>query len=205
MSTRESIPENPSTNLAYSLPDVLDPPQLRRIEAVHRGFLYQHLYAVGCLLRLTATGGDVVRVERDEDVEVAMQRDSLYLQIKTRTQPLQRGDVAGALERFKEIRNAHNSGDRTGIPSFRVVSNVPPSAALLDDLSAAIWPADVQIWWPDGPGPKDGHLPPAWPDLSAAIAWCTEAARAVPFAAVAPETLVWKLAARVHFAATGSD
>ncbi len=33
-----------------SMPDVLDAAQLVRIEAVHRGFLYQHLYAVGCLL-----------------------------------------------------------------------------------------------------------------------------------------------------------
>ena len=28
---------------------VLDPAQLKRIESVHKGFLYQHLYAVGCL------------------------------------------------------------------------------------------------------------------------------------------------------------
>jgi len=31
--------------------DVLDQTQLRRIEAVHRGFLFQHLFAVACLLR----------------------------------------------------------------------------------------------------------------------------------------------------------
>lgn len=29
--------------------DVLDPAQLKRIESLHRGFLYQHLYGVGCL------------------------------------------------------------------------------------------------------------------------------------------------------------
>jgi len=29
---------------------VLDPRQLERIQSVHRGFLYQHLYAVACLL-----------------------------------------------------------------------------------------------------------------------------------------------------------
>jgi hypothetical protein len=28
---------------------ILDPSQLVRIESVHRGFLYQHLYTVGCM------------------------------------------------------------------------------------------------------------------------------------------------------------
>ena len=28
----------------------LDPRQLKRIENVHGGFLYQHLYVVGCIL-----------------------------------------------------------------------------------------------------------------------------------------------------------
>lgn len=37
-------------------PDVLDSAQLVRIEAVHRGFLYQHLYAVGCLLLAQKAG-----------------------------------------------------------------------------------------------------------------------------------------------------
>lgn len=195
-----------STNSADPPPDVLDITQLRRIEAVHRGYLYQHLYAVGCLLRLSVAGGYSVSVERDEDVEVALQGGSLYMQIKTRKQELQRSDISSALQRFEEIRRAHVVGDRTGTAHFRIVSNVPPSAALRSDLSSEDWPTDVQIKWPDGPtGPEDDPLPPAWPDLAAAIMWCSEAAGAVPFAAVAPETLVWKLAARVHFAATGSD
>jgi hypothetical protein len=33
----------------------LDPRQLERIQAVHRGFLYQHLYAAACLLGVGAS------------------------------------------------------------------------------------------------------------------------------------------------------
>lgn len=44
--------------------------QLIRIEAVHRGFLYQHLYGAACLLLAGAAGVERVVVERDEDVEV---------------------------------------------------------------------------------------------------------------------------------------
>ena len=53
-----------------STPDVLDVTQLIRIEAVHRGFLYQHLYTVGCLLLAQAAAVDVVMVELDEDIEL---------------------------------------------------------------------------------------------------------------------------------------
>lgn len=49
---------------------VLDPAQLVRIEAVHRGFLFQHLYTVQCLLSAAALSVRSVDVESDEDVEV---------------------------------------------------------------------------------------------------------------------------------------
>ena len=49
---------------------VLDSRQLERIQSVHRGFLYQHLYAAACLLRAGSSDTTVVRVETDEDVEV---------------------------------------------------------------------------------------------------------------------------------------
>jgi hypothetical protein len=145
-------------------------------------------------------------VERDEDVEIALPGGCLYLQIKTRAQALNRGDVEGALKRFEEIRGAHRSGIRRGTSQFQIIANVVPTAALMADLSGPVWPADVKIRWPDSPSCEENDwLPPAWPDLPAAIAWCFESARAVPFAAVSPETLVWKLAARIHFAATGND
>ena len=40
------------------------------IEAVHRGFLYQHLFAVGVLLLPQAHTLQEVTVEGDEDVEL---------------------------------------------------------------------------------------------------------------------------------------
>ncbi|GKT10540.1 SEC-C metal-binding domain-containing protein [Desulforhabdus sp. TSK] len=204
--SRSLISEAPSTDSYEKPSDVLNPAQLRLIEAVHRGFLYQHLYAVGCLLRLANVGGLSVSVERDEDIEIALEGSSLYLQIKTRTEALNRGDIKGALQRFEEIRSTHKSDLRSGTPQFQIIANVPPNASLMADLSTPVWPADVKIRWPDSPAcVGDDWLPPAWPDLPAAIAWCFEAARTVPFAAVSPETLVWKLAARIHFAATGND
>ncbi len=187
-------------------PQVLDQEQLQRIQAVHRGFLYQHLYATGCLLTLMASGGHAVRVERDEDVEVEIEDGTLYFQIKTRKQTLHRADIEGTLERFEEIRRAHHHGNRTGSANLRIITNVPPSEALLSDLLSEAWPSDVCIIWPGGfQVPEPGGFPPAWPNLVDAVAWCTEAARSIPFKAVEPETLVWKLAARVQFAATGGD
>lgn len=207
MLSDDILPETSSAaNSTDPLHDVLDLAQLSLIETVHRGFLYQHLYAVGCLLKLSIAGGDSVSVERDEDVEVALQGVSLYMQIKTRKQVLQRADIAGALQRFKAIRHAHVSGARTGNAQFQIISNVPPSTSLLSDLNSESWPEDVKIKWPIiSTEPENGPWPPAWPDLTAAVLWCSEAAKTIPFAAVAPETLVWKLAAKVHFAATGSD
>lgn len=51
-------------------PDVLDIVQLKRIESVHRGFLYQHLYTVGCLLLAQEAGVKSIMVELDEDIEL---------------------------------------------------------------------------------------------------------------------------------------
>lgn len=45
----------------------LDVRQIKRIEAVHGGFLYQHLYAVGCLFSAAKSGVSAVGVEPDED------------------------------------------------------------------------------------------------------------------------------------------
>lgn len=63
----------------------LDPAQGIRIEAVHRGFLYQHLYAVACLLASGQTGATSVVVERDEDIELVTPAGRFYIQVKTRT------------------------------------------------------------------------------------------------------------------------
>src|SRR3546814_1318068 len=45
---------------------VLDERQLIRIEAVHRGFLYQHLYAAACLLLAGKAGAEHIIVERED-------------------------------------------------------------------------------------------------------------------------------------------
>jgi hypothetical protein len=51
-------------------PPVLDPKQLKRIESIHRGFLYQHLYTAGCLLLAAGADASAVVVEADEDIEI---------------------------------------------------------------------------------------------------------------------------------------
>ena len=39
-----------------AVPTVINPQQLNRIESVHRGFLYQHVYATACLLSMSEVG-----------------------------------------------------------------------------------------------------------------------------------------------------
>ena len=51
-------------------PTVVDAVQLGRIEATHRGFLYQHLYVAAVLLRAAEFKVSSVLVESDEDLEI---------------------------------------------------------------------------------------------------------------------------------------
>jgi hypothetical protein len=101
----------------------LDPRQLERIQAVHRGFLYQHLYAVACLLGVGASGAISVRVETDEDVEVELPDRHIYVQVKTRVGALVFSDISGALDRFAALRTEHEAGRRKGRPVFVIASN----------------------------------------------------------------------------------
>ena len=55
--------EDSSREVGNDPPQVLDPRQLVRIEAVHRGFLYQHLYLANCLLRAASAGVEKILVE----------------------------------------------------------------------------------------------------------------------------------------------
>ncbi|MBY4641340.1 hypothetical protein K6L44_15380 [Gluconacetobacter entanii] len=71
----------------------LDTRQLARIEAVHRGFLYQHLYAAACLFKAVASGVTHVVVENDEDVELVLPGHRIYAQIKTHGSRLIFSDV----------------------------------------------------------------------------------------------------------------
>jgi hypothetical protein len=84
----------------------LDSAQEVRIAAVHRGFLYQHLYAAACLLNAAPLVATVVVVERDEDIEIVTSTARIYIQVKTRAHPIMPSDIAQALERFERLRTA---------------------------------------------------------------------------------------------------
>jgi len=182
---------------------VLDPRQLERIEGVHRGFLYQHLYAAGCLLLASRAGAVAVVVERDEDIEVQLADRRIYVQVKTRSASLAPSDIQEVLQRFAILRKEHASGSRPGQASFWIVSNISPGPALADEVKRAQWPDDVTLRWPEREGRDEPALPPAWVDTSTAVAWCAQLAATLPFAALAPETLVWKLAGCVTLASSG--
>jgi len=67
------------------------------------------------------------------------------------------------------------------------------------------WPIDVAILTPTTSNAFSNRVPSVWSSLEEAVAWCYAAAGNLPFVTLQPETLVWKLAARVQFAATGDD
>lgn len=185
-----------------SVESVLDPGQFSRIEGVHRGYLYQHLYAVGCLFRAAGAGAVRITVEADEDVQVELPEHVLYIQVKTRKEPLSHRDVDGILPRFSSIRKTHESGGRPKAPVCLIVSNVQPTGPLLDVVREG-WPPDVFLVAPGASSPFSAALPPSWPDLGVALEWCREQAAGLPLRTLAPLTLVWKLAGHVQFLATG--
>jgi hypothetical protein len=184
-------------------PTVLDPTQLRRIEAVHRGFLYQHLYAAGCLLMAAQAGASAVVVEADEDLEIAFPDRRLYIQVKTRTASLTPHDIDSVFERFAEIRKEHLSFRRQGVPEFVVIANVHPSSALAAKITSVDWPTDVSLYWP-GNAPANKALPPPWVNISEAVSACAALAETLPFGSLIPETLIWKLTGVISSAASGT-
>lgn len=181
---------------------VLDPVQLRRIEAVHRGYLYQHLYAVQCLLRAGASGATSVIVEGDEDVEIVFEGRRVYVQVKHRAGSLAWGDIASAIDRFAELREAHARGDRDGEALFVIVCNAAPNGPLADRITHEDWPDDVTVLWGGVEGEIVG-VPDAPVSLTGAYEAAHELAGTVPLAMLAPDTLVWKLAGLVTMASTG--
>lgn len=183
---------------------VLDAGQLVRIESVHRGFLYQHLYAVGCLLRAHQSGVTAVLVERDEDIEVVRPDRRIYVQVKSRSKPLAWADIASALQRFDGIRKEHRSGARAGTAQFVVAANATPGPQLTGRMAALDWPTDVCVHWPSMVGDVDAALPLPRADVAGALADSAGIAAQLPFAQLAPETLVWKLAGAVMGASAGN-
>ncbi|ARO53357.1 hypothetical protein B2G69_03750 [Methylorubrum zatmanii] len=192
------------TEGAHGGTSVLDPAQLVRIEAVHRGFLFQHLYAVQCLMSAAASSATSVTVESDEDIEIQFAGRRIYIQVKHRKEPLAWNDVEDALTRFGELRAAHEHGERHGEPTFLIVSNAAPNGRLAAKLKAADWPDDVQVDWPTA-NPETRILPTPQPSLLEAAEAARRVAEELPFATLSPETLVWKLAGLVSLAATGDD
>ncbi|MFI1035520.1 ATP-binding protein [Streptomyces sp. NPDC020951] len=194
----------PASDTAMPPADPLDTAQLRRITSLHRGFTYQNLYAVGCLLRLREAGAQTLLMELDEDLEIVLPDRRLYLQVKTRQGNLTWGDVKGSVEQFADLRAEHTAGRRPGTPRLIVVSNIAPGPDLLQRTQQPGWPAGVSLLWPGCPDPEEGWLPPAAADLAGVLQWCTEQATQIPFGSLGPRTLVWKLAARVQYASAGA-
>ncbi|EOU0252958.1 dsDNA nuclease domain-containing protein [Escherichia coli] len=155
-----------------SMPDVLDSAQLVRIEAVHRGFLYQHLYAVGCLLLAQKASVETVTVELDEDIELNSRQERIYVQVKTRLKPIIPSDVFDALARFAELRNEHTDGRRQESASFVIVANQAPGPHLQKMIEDKRLPADVRFIWPQSTAERHPALPPAWDTVADAAAWC---------------------------------
>ncbi|EQD40811.1 hypothetical protein B1A_16312, partial [mine drainage metagenome] len=182
----------------------LDARQLARIEAVHRGFLYQHLYAAACLFKAAASGVTHVVVENDEDVELVLPGHRIYAQIKTRGSRLIFSDVEGALGRFDQIRDEHSAGRRSGTCQFVVIANTPLGPELAERAVKANWPSDVTLVYP-GSGTLAAPLPEPWPTVDNAFDACRAAAESLPFGILAPETLVWKIAGRVMAASAGVE
>jgi hypothetical protein len=182
----------------------LDARQLARIEAVHRGFLYQHLYAAACLFRAAQSGVTHVIVENDEDIELVFPEKRIYGQVKTRGSQLIFSDIDGALARFDQIQVEHTAGRRSGACQFVIISNTTPGPDLLKRMSSATWPTYVTLMYPSS-APADASLPDPWASVADGFEACRAAAETLPFAILAPETLVWKLAGRILAASAGIE
>jgi len=172
---------------------------------VHRGFLYQHLYAAGCLFLAPVSKFTSLFVETDEDVELLSRDHHIYIQVKTRSEPLRNSDIADTLSRFGKLRKAHTDKQRALSPQFYIVSNIEPGPELLKYINSPDWARDISVIWPECPHGSPIIIPPAWLNLLDAIKWCTEKAQGIPFTRLPGETLVWKLAAIIQFACTGSS
>jgi hypothetical protein len=180
--------------------EVLDARQLSRIEAMHRGFLYQHLFAAGCLLKGSSGVEDIV-VEYDEDLEIATGQRHIYVQIKTRTESLLEGELDGFFTRARDLAAAHANGTRPGSAEFWLVTNAKVSAGLASRLAAE----NIALWSPYTVSRDEPLFPPPHVDVPASFAWCAKVASQVALTRLSPETLVWKLAAVVAYRSAGLE
>ncbi len=184
------------------MPPILDKTQLRRIENVHGGFLYQHLYAVAILLSGPRIGWRELSVERDEDIEAELPEQRIYIQVKKRAGNLTFGDISEALDRFARIREQHQSNQRACKPLCWIISNAEPGPDLARRLQTE-WPADVCVRTPQICTGDPAQVPIPGSSLSQMWETCVRLAKEVPFSTLQPETLALKLAALVQYLATG--
>jgi hypothetical protein len=182
----------------------LNPRQIGRIEAVHQGFLYQHLYAVQILLSQQELTWDLVRIERDEDIEVGLSGRKVYVQVKKRASFLTPTDVEGSLGQFAAIQAEHEAGRRDGTPQLWFVSNAPPSDALLSRIAGETWKKSVFVRTPTYTTGNTSELPEPRASIEDQFSHCVTLAERVEHSTLSPETLVWKLAAWVQSVAAGA-
>ena len=184
-------------------PTVVDPVQLGRIEATHRGFLYQHLYVAAVLLRAAEFKVSSVLVESDEDLEILSDTGHIYVQVKLRADILGWSDISDAMDRFASYRAVHEDGTRARSARFVIASSAPPRPSLIEQMNDPGWPADVTIEWPDGRSRSDNVLPWPRPNVIDMADHVRALAERLPFAVLTPDTLMWKLAGVVTLAAAG--
>ena len=179
----------------------IDSNQVSRIEGVHRGFLYQHLYAVSCLLQAGPFKYRSIVVEHDEDVQVQTDSSWIYIQIKTRqADTLPPSAVEGILDRFRALRQLHQSAQRQGAAQFFVVANKPPSENLQQEIDDS-WPSDIRYLHPNSA--KSTNVPHPWMDLPQAVSACQRLAEKVQHTPLSPTAIAWKLAAFIMFVSSG--
>jgi hypothetical protein len=177
--------------------------QIIRIEAVHQGFLYQHLYAVLLLLSQPELGWEYIRIERDEDIEVQIQGKRAYIQVKKRAADLSFSDISGSLTQFRDIQSEHDAGRRNGNAELWIVSNANPSGGLRTRIDSGEWPLNAFLRTPTLSDIGEPELPMPATSIEEQFAGCVVLARRVEHSTLSPETLVWKLAAWVQSVAAG--
>lgn len=186
--------------------DVIEPANLVRIEATHRGFTYQGLYAVACFLAMDSSMTTSVSVELDEDIELERATSRIYIQVKTRKRSLRLSDIQQEISRFAAVRAEHVAGKRSRTARFAVVSNSPPGADLLRQIQGDDWPGDIALVWPgDSVGAVDLDLPAPQSDLPKAVQQCVALAETIPFSNLAPITVVLKLFGFAQYLSTGQQ
>jgi len=184
---------------------VVDAAQLARIENVHRGFLYQHLYATSVLLSASSLKWTSVSIEHDEDVEIRTHETHSYIQVKKRTDSLTFSEIESAIDRFTDIRSLHSSGTRSGIAHLWIVCNSSIGPDLQKRLASPNWPVDVFIRTPDFCSGDPDEIPLPAHGIAESIGECSHLAEQVPHSTLIPETLVWKISAWVQLVASGTS